>query len=85
MNELLISLYCPPTSKTYDFWVPRTMTVAEAMAQISDAISEFENKPNVFKERGSLILSSYMTKETLPPGVSMEEAGIRSGDKLALL
>jgi len=85
MNDILITLYCPPTSKTYDFWAAKNMTAKDALIKFSDAICEYEGKPDVFSDKETLILCSYMTKKALVPDETLESAGIKSGDKLALL
>jgi len=85
MNELLINFYCPSTSKSYDFWVPKTMTVQAVISQICDAICELENNPDIFPDRSALLLCSYLGKKTLATGLSLGQAGIKSGDRLALV
>ena len=84
MKELLINFYCPSTSKTYDFWVPKTMTVRGALDQVCDDVCALENK-EVFAERDALVLCSYLGGNTLPMELTLEQAGVKSGDKLAVV
>ena len=85
MNELLINFYCPSTSKHYDFWISETITVEKVINQICDDICSFENKQDVFQNRQTLILCSYLNKKVLPMDFTIAQAGIRSGDRLALV
>ena len=85
MKEILLNFYCPSTSKSYDFWVPKTMLIGTVIEQICDAICEYENKENIFAKRDYLVLCSYLNMATLPRNFSLEQAGIRGGDKLALI
>lgn len=85
MTKLLISVFCPPTSRTYDFWIPADTTVVDVIALLCDDIRTYESSPGLFAEVGSLILHSYLLRKTLPMERTLEQAGVRSGDKLALL
>lgn len=85
MKELLINFYCPATSKYYDFWVPRAMLIVNVMEQVCDAICEYESQDNIFPKQDALVLYSYLNGETLPVNYSLEQVGVRSGDKLALM
>lgn len=85
MNELLINFYCPSTSKSYDFWVPKTMMAQEVISQICDAICELENNQDIFSDKQTLLLCSYLKGKTLAPELSLGQSGIRSGDRLALV
>jgi hypothetical protein len=85
MKELLISFYCPSTSKSYDFWVTKTMIVEELIKQICDSVCKHEKKEDLFPNQESLILYSFLSGSSLPMRFSLEQAGIRSGDKLALV
>ena len=85
MKELLINFYCPATSKSYDFWVPKTMQVTNVIEQICSAVCEYENQDNIFPKLDTLVLYSYLNRATLPANYSLEQVGVRSGDKLALM
>ena len=85
MNRLLINVFCPPASKSYDFWIPAKITVEAAIGLLCADICVYENNPGLFSESRGLILRSYLLRKTLPPGSTLEQAGIRSGDRLALL
>ena len=85
MKEFLITFYCPSTAKSYDFWVPKAMKVEKLIHQICDAICEYENKQDIFSNREALILCSYLGEFTIHKELSLEQAGIRGGDKLALV
>ena len=85
MSDLLINIYCPSISKSYDFWIPGSMKTSNVIQQVCEAISEIENNKNIFVNRESLILCSYMLKEVLPADATLDFAGIRSGDRLAVV
>ncbi|MCL2287252.1 MAG: hypothetical protein FWC32_12940 [Firmicutes bacterium] len=85
MKEILITFYCPATSRSYDFWVTKTIIVANLIQQVCDAICDYENTQDIFPDRQSLILCSYLGRVALPMTFSLEQAGIKGGDKLALV
>ena len=84
MKEIMVNFYCPSTSKSYDFWVPKGMLVKKAIDEVCDDISALENK-EIFPERESLVLCSYLVGKTLPMELTLEQAGIKSGDRLAIV
>ncbi len=85
MSEMLVTVYCPSVSKSYDFWIPAGITVSAALNLLCDDICAYEENPAIFSDRGSLLLCSYLNKQTLPLESTMEQAGVRSGDRLALV
>ena len=85
MSVILISVYCPSISKTYDFWVPYDISVGSALLQFCDAICEHENNDEIFSNRDSLVVSSYLLGRALGKDETLDFAGIMSGDKLAIL
>ena len=84
MKELLINFYCPSTSKSYDFWVPKTMAAESVLAQVCEDICALEGR-EVFTERDALVLCSYLSGKTLPMSSTLEQEGIKSGDRLAVV
>ena len=85
MDEILISLYCPSTSRSYDFWMPKRMQVQSVIEQLCDAICEYEKSSNIFKDRDKLVLCSYMNGRTLSLNLTMEDEQVKTGDRLALV
>ena len=85
MNELLINVYCPSISKSYDFWIPGGLKASSVLQQVCDEICEIENNKNIFDNRGSLLLCSYMQQNVLQSDLTLDNAGIRSGDRLAIV
>lgn len=85
MNQLLINVFCPPVSKSYDFWIPAKMKVQTAIDLLCDDICFFEENSNLFINRSELLLCSYLEKKPLSPELTMAQAGIKSGDILALI
>ena len=85
MTDYLINIYCPSTSKSYDFWIPKTMKISDCIDQLCDSICEFENNQNIFKDRNALFLCSYLEKSVLTSGLTLDAAGVRSGDRLAIV
>ena len=85
MNELLINIYCPSISKSYDFWIPGGLKTGNVVQQVCDAICEVENNDDIFINRESVLLCSYMQQSVLPNDITLDTAGIRSGDRLAVV
>ena len=85
MKELLINIYCPSASKSYDFWIPKNITAKQAIELICEDITGVENNNDIFSDPESLLLCSYQKGKTLPMEFTLEQFGIRSGDRLALV
>ena len=85
MNELLINIYCPSLSKSYDFWIPKDLKAGSVIEQVCDAICEIENNKNIFINRETLLLCSYMQQYVLQNDLTLDYAGVRSGDRLAVV
>jgi len=85
MNQLLISVFCPAMSKSYDFWIPAKMKVDMVIDLICENIGSFESNTEVFANRNNLVLCSYLEKKVLDTAKTLEQSGIKSGDKLAIL
>ena len=85
MSELLINIYCPSISKSYDFWIPGAMKVSNVIRQVCDAICEVENSNAIFGNRSALLICSYMQQRVLENDATLEQTGIRSGDRLAIV
>lgn len=85
MKQLLINVFCPPVSKSYDFWIPPKMQVGTAIELLCDDICQFEGNDSLFANREELLLCSYLEKKALPPELTLAQAGVKSGDRLALV
>lgn len=85
MKQMLINVFCPAASKSYDFWIPEKMKVEAAIALLCDDISAFENNAGLFAGRDSLLLYSYLEQKTLPREQTLAETGVKSGDRIALV
>ena len=85
MKQLLIQVFCPALSKSYDFWIPAAMKGSQAIEQLCDDICVFENNRDLFADRSGLLLYSDLGQKPLPPGLTLAQAGVKSGDRLALV
>ena len=85
MSDLLINIYCPSISKSYDFWIPGSLKAGSVIEQVCDAICEIENNKSIFINRETLLLCSYMRQDVLQNDITLDYAGIRSGDRLAVV
>ena len=85
MKKLLIQVFCPSTSKSYDFWIPSKMTVQKAIELICDDIRDFENNPGLFADASGLLLYSELEEKPLLPDLTIAQTGVRSGDRIALI
>jgi hypothetical protein len=61
------------------------MMVKTVVGLLCDDICETEGNPELFPDRDTLILCSYLNRKALPQELTLEQAGIRSGDRLALV
>ena len=71
MDNFLVEIIFPGMDRSYDFWIPKRMTVQTAIEQIVMEIVK--------------IICSKRTGEILCIRNTMLEAGVRSGDTLVLL
>lgn len=85
MNKILVDVFCPATSTAYDFWIPKKMTVETATKKISEEICAHEGNELLFGDRQRVLLFSRKTERVLAAAGTLEECGVRGGDRLAIL
>lgn len=85
MDKFLIEVIFPGMGRSYDFWVPKQMTVQTAIEKIIMEIVQFEESTAPSQNMQEKILCSKRTGEILCEQNTMLEAGVRSGDALVLL
>lgn len=82
--KLLITIFCPSVSKSYDFWISPKIKVEKAVEVLCDEISEYEGNSDLF-ESENILLYSYLERKALTPSYTLGQLNIKSGDKLALI
>ncbi|MCL1987598.1 MAG: hypothetical protein FWG64_06475 [Firmicutes bacterium] len=85
MKELLLNIYCPSASKSYDFWIPANMLVKQAIELICEDIVAIENDRKIFHDSETLILCSYQNKKILALNSNFKQSNVKSGDILTLV
>lgn len=85
LDNFLVEIIFPGMDRSYDFWIPKRMTVQTAIEQIVMEIVRFEESTVPSQKIQEKILCSKRTGEILCIRNTMLEAGVRSGDTLVLL
>lgn len=84
MNEKrLLNIMLPATQKTYDFWIPCSMTAHDACALIAGMLERRER--DRFAAGPSDMLMSRDTGELLDPGSTIRETDLVNGSRLVLV
>jgi hypothetical protein len=65
--------------------MPAGINVKAAVDLLCDDICAYENNAGIFAEREALLLCSYLNRQALSMEMTLEQAGVRSGDRLALI
>lgn len=85
MDKILIEVNCPATSKKYDFWVSKQLKVGKAVEKILQEIRSYEKNELLFGEEEDTLLYLYRTRQVPSYQVTVEQAGVRSGDRLVVI
>lgn len=85
MDEVLVEIICPATSKTYDFWLAKKMTVEQAAIRAAKDIMLYELNERLFDMEKPLFLYLYENRVLLKHTHTVEHSGVRSGCRLILL
>lgn len=85
MDKILIEVACPATSKKYDFWVSKKLPVGKVQEKLIQEIRGFEKSNALFCDGDDIFLYSCSGQQVLAQGLTVEQAGIRSGDCLMML
>lgn len=84
MNKILVEIFCPSISKSFDFWLPKKMNVKRAISLIVEEIKSYENNATLFSNAEEVLLFSneagYLDKSN-----TFENLGINSGDTLIIV
>lgn len=84
MNKILIEVYCPSISKSFDFWLPKKIVIQKAILLILEEIKSYEKNNILFSNPKDILLFSkdigYLNKS-----LTFENAGVKSGDTLIIL
>jgi uncharacterized ubiquitin-like protein YukD len=85
MEELLVEVVCPATSKNYDFWIPKKMTVKNIIKKVTEDIMALEMNENLFDLSKEVLLFHYESRKVLSDEYTAIEAGIVTGNMLMIL
>lgn len=85
MDKILLEVDCPATSKKYDFWVSKQLIVGKAVEKILQEIRGYEKNDLLFGTGEDTLLYLCRTRQTPSYQITMEQAGIRSGDRLVVI
>lgn len=85
MDKILIEVNCPATSKKYDFWVSKQLSVGKATDKIRQEIRGYEKNELLFGKKEDSLLYICRTMQVPFYQLTVEQAGIRSGDRLLLI
>ena len=81
---ILVDIYVPSVDKSYDFQLNEQIMIGTVVEEISEMIGQKEHS-KIAGNAHDFLLCVYRTEEVLSPEVTLEQAGIRSGDKLLLV
>lgn len=84
MDKVLIEVVCPATSRRYEFWLARKMTVGQAALRMARDIMLYESNDGLFDEE-NLFLYFYENRVLLDQKHTIGQAGLRSGCRLYLV
>ena len=84
MDKVLVEVICPATSRKYEFWISRRMTVKQAAIRIARDIMLFESNEELFDEEG-IFLYFYENRTLLNQEFTIGQSGLRSGCTLYLI
>lgn len=85
MDEVLVEIICPATSKTYDFWLAKKMTVEQAALRVAKDIMLYELNERLFDMESPLFFYLYENRALLNHAYTIEQSGVQSGCRLILL
>lgn len=85
MDKILLEIACPATSKRYDFWVSKKMRISSVKEKMMSEIREFEKNELIFRNESLVMLFRENGDTIKNENVTIEQAGICSGDCLMLI
>ena len=84
-NHILTEIICPATSRIYDFYIYKHMTISQAIEKIAIQIMEYEGNDIIFNDISLLDLFSSEFSLPLDKNMLVENCDIRSGSRLMLV
>ena len=81
---ILVDIYVPSVNRTYDFQLNEQIPICTLVDEISEMICQKEHSKIVGKT-DELLLCVFETSRILNPQYSLEELGVKTGDKLLLV
>lgn len=81
---ILVDIYVPSLDRTYDFQLNERVAINTVIEEISDMIGQKEHS-KINGKVSELLLCEYKTQSPLKKALSLEQSGIKNGDKLILI
>lgn len=85
MDKVLVEIIAPATSNQYDFWISKKLLVREARQKILDEIVAYERNEYIEKNHRELCLYKKEKNGLIDDSLTIEQAGIHSGDSLMIV
>ena len=82
-NKVLVSLFVPEISRTYDIYLPVNKKIGNIINLLNKAVNELSN--GVYKLDSNNLLYNIDSKKIYNPDVLLANTDIRNGTKLLLI
>ncbi len=83
MNTITAEILCPSTARSYDYRLPLNMKAAKVIGLLKEDICTFEGIPDLFEQYEDMHI--YCERGCIADEATIEEAGVKSGDRLMLI
>lgn len=83
MGKILLNVLLPATQRTYDVWVPATMTVHDASGFVAGILESRES--DRFSATPGNVFMDGETGDLLDPRCVMGETGLVNGSRIVLV
>jgi hypothetical protein len=81
---ILVDIYVPSVNRTYDFQLNEQIPISTLVDEISEMIGQKEHS-KIVGQTEKLLLCVFESSRILNPKYSLEELGVRTGEKLLLV
>ncbi len=83
MERVLVEVYLPAASKSFDIYIPLSSKISEVLLLVSKVISELSD--GTFLAAEDTVLCDAVSGNILNINMSVYESGIKNGAKLILI
>ena len=85
MDKILLEVFCIPTSRTYDYWVSKKMLLSKVKEKMLEQIVLYEKNNELFTDHEQIFLMDASEENILEESWTIEETGLKSGDRLVIV